>query len=371
MDFTYSDEQQMLRDSVDRFGAETWAAADRLRLLADADAVTARSWAQMAELGWLMLPIAESDGGLGGTAADVMAVVEGFGRHLMPEPYVTSCVLVPALLAGSVNAGAVLDAIGSGQARAAAGFYESGGGYDLSHVALAAERVGDGWRLSGEKLHVEDGGDADWFVVSARTAGAAHEDRGIGLFLVPRDAPGLSVDRLRAIDGHRHAALRLDNVTRATAIGEPEDALPRIEAAVDRAIAAHLAEAVGSIEAANAATLDYLRTRHQFGVAIGSFQVLQHRAVDMAVAAEEARSMLYHATLNLDRATPVRRRAVAAAKTRVGQTGLYIARQAVQLHGGVGTSDELIVSHHLKRQMMLDLAHGPSDHHRARFAAAA
>lgn len=363
MDFTYSDEQAMLREGVDRFGSEQWNAADRVKRMRDPDAV-ARSWAQMAELGWLMLPIAEADGGLGGSAVDVMAVVEGFGRHLIPAPYVSSCVLVPALIGGDPAAAQVLEAIGSGGARAAAGLIEADGGYALDHVATRAE----GNRLTGAKLHVEDGGDADWFVVSARSAGAIDDAEGIGLYLVPHDAEGLTVERFRAIDGHRHARLTLNGV-QGIVVGDPDAALPRISAAVDRAIAAHLAEAVGSIDAANAATLDYLKTRQQFGVTIGSFQVLQHRAVDMAVAAEEARAMLYHATLNLDRVGAAR--AVAAAKTRVGQTGLYVTRQAVQLHGGVGTSEELIVSHHLRRQMMLDLAHGPSDHHRDRFARAA
>jgi len=370
MNFTYSDEQQMLLDAVDRFGAERWGAADRLRLLRD-DGAMARSWAEMAELGWLMLPIAEDRGGLGGSAIDVMAVMEGFGRNLIPAPYVASCVLVPALVGGDERAGDLLAAIGAGTARAAAGLIEANGGYDPSYVATRIERVGRGVRLSGEKLHAEDGGDADWFVVSARGAGATDERDGIALYLVPRDADGLTVTRFRAIDGHRHAQLKLDGVTRAIPIGEGGSAIDAIEAAVDRAIAAQLAEAVGSMEAANAATLDYLRTRQQFGVAIGSFQSLQHRAVDMAVAAEEARSMTYHATLHLDHPVPVRTRAVAAGKARVGQTGLYVGRQAVQLHGGVGTSEELVVSHHLRRQMMLDLAYGPADHHRTRFARAA
>lgn len=370
MDFTYSDEQQMLRDSVDRFGAERWNPAKRVRLLESGDA--AQRWREMAELGWLMLPIAEADGGLGGGAIEVMAVAEGFGRHLIVDPWVTSCVLVPALLAGGGDAaGAVLAAIAGGEAKAAAGLIEPHMGYDIAEVALRAEQGPDGWRLTGEKLHVEDGADADWFVVSARTAGTPGERDGIGLFLLPRDAAGLTVERFRAVDHHRHARLRLHGVTGATAIGPVDAALPVIEAAVDRAIAAHLAEAVGSMEAATAATLDHLRTRQQFGVAIGTFQVLQHRMVDMTIACEEARAMAAYATLHLDAAPAERIRAVAAGKTRVGDCGLHVGQEAIQLHGGVGFSDELIVSHHFKRQLMLDQAHGPRHHHRNRFAAAA
>ena len=367
MDFAYSDEQHMLRDSVRRYGEEHWNAADRLKTLAAGPEPAKRRWAEMADLGWLMLPIAEADGGLGGTPADVMAVMEGMGRHLMTLPYVASCVLVPALVGGSDAAAALLAGIGAGEVLAAAALLEADGGYDPCHVATAAERSGDGWRLTGTKVHVEDGADADRFIVSARTGGGTDEGDGIGLFLVDRAAAGLTIGRFRAIDGHRHARLDL-NAVDAIAIGDVEGAAPVIGAAVDRAIAAQLAEAVGSMEAASEATLDHLRTRHQFGVPIGSFQVLQHRMVDMVVAGEEARSMLYHATLNLGRGADARARAVSAAKVRVAESGVYVGQQGVQLHGGVGFSDELIVSHHLRRQMMLAQAFGNADHHRSRFA---
>lgn len=360
MNFDYSDEQRMLADGADRLGRDLWPAADRLKLQADFDAVVARTWSHMAELGWLMLPIAEADGGLGGSAVDVMAVMEGIGRHLVPVPYVATSVLVPALIGGSAAGRDLLAAIGEGRARAAAALLEPDGGYDPMHVTLAAKAQGAGWRLAGEKLHVEDGGTADHLIVSAR----AGDD--VGLFIVAADAPGLAIDRFRAIDQHRHARVRLDGVE-AMRVGEG-DARAAIAAGVDRAICAHLAEAVGSMDEALRTTLDYLRTRKQFGVAIGTFQALQHRAVDMAIAVEEARSMTYRATLSLDRPAAERRRIVSAAKARVGQCGLFVGRQAVQLHGGVGFSDELIVSHHLKRQMMLDCAHGAADHHLAAFA---
>ncbi|MGK6320270.1 acyl-CoA dehydrogenase family protein [Sphingomonas sp. DT-204] len=363
MNFEYSDEQRMLADGADRLGKELWPMADRLKLLGDLDAVVARTWTQMAELGWLMLPIAEEDGGLGGSSVNVMALMEGIGRHLMPVPYVAASVLVPALIGGSEESRDLLAAIGEGSTRAAAALLEPEGGYDVAHVTLAAEMDGEGWRLTGEKLHVEDGGFADRLVVSARVA----DD--IGLFLVCTHASGLEIQRFRAIDQHRHARLRFDKVE-GVRIGSG-NALPTIEAAVDRAICAHLAEAVGSMDATLTTTLDYLRTRKQFGVAIGTFQALQHRAVDMAIALEEARSMAYRATLSLHLPAAERQRVVSAAKARVGQCGLFVARQAVQLHGGVGFSDELIVSHHLKRQMMLDCAHGSADYHLARLAAIA
>ncbi|MBW8840752.1 MAG: acyl-CoA dehydrogenase family protein [Sphingomonadales bacterium] len=368
MGFAYSDEQEMLGDSVDRYGQDKWPAARRQKILsAGADGMR-RCWRDMAELGWLMLPIAEADGGLGGGPAEVMAVMEGLGRHLIATPFVSSCVLVPALVGGDDAAAALLEAIGDGTAIAAAALLEAEAADDPAWTATRAERASEGWRLTGVKSHVEDGADADWFVVSARTAGTAGDPAGLGLFLLSREARGVMVESFRAVDAHRHARLTLNGAS-AVAIGDPGNALPIIEAAVDRAICAQLAEATGSMEAASAATLDYLRTRQQFGVAIGSFQVLQHRMVDMTIACEEARVMTYHATLSLDRGPGERRRAVSAGKVRVGQSGIYVAQQAVQLHGGVGFSDELIVSHHLRRQMMLDLAHGGGDYHRARYAA--
>jgi pimeloyl-CoA dehydrogenase len=370
MDFTFTDEQQMLKDAADRFGLDNWAAADRLKRLEEGRAGAQRRWREMAEMGWLMLAIPEAEGGIGGSPIDVMALTEGFGRHLMTDPFVSGCVLAPALLAGGGDkASERLSEIGAGEVMVAAALIEPYGDHDLSWVATRADTSGGTVRLSGAKSHVEDGAYADWFIVSARTGGADGEADGIGLFLVAKDAEGLSVDRFRAMDHHFHARLTLDGVAAIPILSD--GALPRIEQAVDHAICAHLAEATGSMEAAAAATLDYLRTRHQFGVAIGSFQVLQHRMVDMTIACEEGRSMAYHATLNLHADALTRRRAVSAGKTRVADCGIYVGQQAVQLHGGVGFSDELIVSHHLKRQMMIDLAHGPAAFHRALFANAA
>lgn len=366
MHFVYNDEQIMLRDSVDRFGQDIWHGADRKAIVAEgAD----RRWRAMADLGWLALAVPDAHGGLGGCPVDVMAVMEAMGRHLMASPYVATCVLAPALLARGGDAAAdVLVQIGSGATQVGAGLIEADGGHELHRVATRAERSGGAWRLSGAKLHVEDGADADWFIVSARTGGAVDDVGGIGLFLLPASASGLTVERFRSIDQHRHARLKLDGVTAAIPLGDVDDALPAITAGVDRAICAHLAEATGSMEAASEVTLEYLRTRQQFGVAIGSFQALQHRMVDMAIACEEARAMTYQATLSLYHGAQARRRAVSGAKARVGQSGIFVGQQAVQLHGGVGFSDELIISHHLRRQMMLDLAHGPADHHIALFA---
>jgi len=372
VNFDWTDEQRMLRESVERFGAQHYLPGARRGLLAHGVPGSRMRWKMMAEFGWLALALPDARGGLGGTSVDVMALMEVFGRHLMLEPYVTSCILAPALLAqgSGGTVGRVLDGIATGDVRVSAALAEPGSGFNLNRVATSVARRAGAFRISGTKSYVEDGADADWFIVPVRTAGAVHERAGISLFLVPHDAPGLRRNGFRGIDYHRHASLQFDAVAVGVdaLLGPLDGGLLLLEAAVDRAIAAHLAEAVGSMETLRDMTLAYLKSRRQFGSAIGSFQALQHRMVDIAVACEEARSMTYYATLRLAADPADRRRAVSAAKVRVGQTGLFVGRESVQLHGGVGTSDELMVSHHLKRLMMIDLAYGNADHHRALFA---
>jgi pimeloyl-CoA dehydrogenase len=372
MNFELSEEQLMLRETVDRFGIEHYAAANRARMLANGGAAGRERWKIMADNGWLALPLPEMHGGMNGTPVDVMALMEAFGRHLIFEPFVSTCVLAPALLAygsGEIVVG-LMRAIASGDVQIAPAFAEPDSGYELNRVATAAASGDGGFRLSGVKCHAENGADADWFIITARTRGGVADRDGISLFVIARDAPGLSVEGYRSIDHHRHARLRLDSVPVASSalLGARNEGFPLLEMAVDRAIAAHLAEAVGCMDVLKDMTLAYLKSRRQFGVVIGSFQVLQHRMVDIAIACEEARSMLYHATLHLEADQVVRRRAISAAKARIGQTGLFVGRQSVQLHGGIGATDELIVSHYLKRLMMIDIAYGNCDHHRALFA---
>ena len=372
MNFDWTDEQLMLRESIGRFAAQHYGPATRRNLLAQGAAGSRMRWKMMAEFGWLSLALPDAYGGLAGTSVDVMALMEVFGRHLMLEPYVTSCILAPALLAqgsgGTVSR--VLAAIAAGDTQVSPALAEPDSGFDLNRVAARAALVDGVFRISGTKSYAENGADADWFIVPARTTGDADERSGISLFLVPHNVPGLRRSGFRSIDHHRHASLQFDAVAVGTdaLLGPLDCGLPLLEAALDRAIAAHLAEAVGSMDSLRDMTLGYLKSRRQFGATIGSFQVLQHRMVDIAIACEEARAITYHATSSLA-ADPVdRRRAVSAAKVRVGQTGLFVGRESVQLHGGVGTSDELIVSHHLKRLMMIDLAYGNADHHRGLFA---
>ncbi len=369
MDFEPSEEQVMISDSVDLFGARHYPQSSRLKLLQAGPEAAQSRWAAIAELGWPGLGqvgfSAEADG-------YVMMLMQGIGRHLMLEPFVTRCILVPSVLEGATSplAAKLNRGIAEGSALAALALGEAGSGFDLFRVDCRAERLANGYRLTGSKSHVEDGADAEWFIVPARTSGAADDEQGISLFAVHRDAPGLTVTPYRSIDSHRHARLRLEGVVVDTAalVGQEGESLSVLELAVDRAIVAHLNEALGSMDAVSALTLEYIKTRQQFGQPIGAFQTLQHRMVDIDTACEEARSMVYYAIAHLRADRSSRRKAISAAKARVSDCGLFVARQCIQLHGGLGVSAELIVSHHLKRQMMLDLAYGNAAYHRARFA---
>lgn len=366
MNFVYTEEQQMLRDSVERFGDEQWNAAERLKHLADGPDGTARRWKQMADLGWLMLPLSQDAGGLGGGPMEIMAIMEVMGRYLMTEAYVSHCLLPLTLLQDvAVDFAPLIAQITMGEACVAVALLEEGG-YSSTDIETTAVQDGDFYRLTGTKWHVEDGADAHYYIVSARTKGEVGGSDGVSLFLLPSDGDGVTVQRFRSVDSHRHACLQLDQAV-AVPVGPVGGATHIIDAAVGRALIAHMAEAVGSMEAAAAATLEYARTREQFGAAIGSFQVVQHKLVDMAVACEEARAMMMVAAGQLASGA-IALDLLAAAKVRVSQCGVQVAQQAVQLHGGVGTSDELIISHHLRRQMMLELLYGDCDYYRSQFA---
>ncbi len=373
MDFELSDDQRLLQDSVERLVRDRADFAGWRARVAGGGGFDRGLWAAMADLGWLSLTVPEALGGYGGSPVDTLVIMQGLGRALMLEPYVGCGVIAPALLprlAGDVRA-PILEGVTSGTALLALADAEPDGRFDLAGVATRAERTADGYRLTGEKSHVLDGAHADWFVVPARTGGADDAREGITLFLVPSDAAGLEVKAFRAMDHRHNAALSLGGVAVADThvIGEVGHGYGLLEEAVALAIAARLAEAVGAMEAACEQTLQHLKTRRQFGQPIGGFQALQHRAVDMAIACEEARSMMYLATLALDGPGDERRRVIAAAKARVGQCGLYVGRQAVQLHGGVGFSDELPIGHYLKRLTMIDLSYGNAAEQRRRFSA--
>jgi alkylation response protein AidB-like acyl-CoA dehydrogenase len=374
MEFDYTEEQLALQDTMQRFISRDYDFDKRKAILKSESGFSDAAWKQYAELGLLSLPLPEDFGGLGGNAVDVMVVMEQFGLGLLMEPYLSSVVLCGGLLRDAASAELkqkLLPQIAEGAAKLSLACYEAAGRYDLSHVACSATQKGAGWQLSGRKTVVLDGPSADYFLVTARSGGKVSDAGGISLFLIARDAKGLKVAGYPTQTGTRAADLSLEDVVVAAdaLVGGAGAALPIVQRAIDRGIAALCAEAVGVMNALNKATLEYLKTRKQFGVAIGTFQALKHRMADMLIAAEQSRSMAVIAAVNADSTDAAERnRAIAAAKAYIGQAGRLVGQQAVQLHGGMGVVDEHIVSHYFKRLTMIDLTFGDADYHLGRFS---
>lgn len=374
MDFNYNEEQLALQDTLRRFIAKDYGFEQRRALARSAEGFSRDHWRQFADLGILALPFPEDFGGLNGNAVDAMLVMEMLGRGLVLEPYLATVILAGGLIrdnGSQAQKDALLPAIAGGELLMALAHYEAGGRYELSHVATSAKPDGSGYLLNGAKAVVLGGGAADKLIVSARTSGAQNDPDGISLFLVEHKAPGLTVRSYATQDGARAAEIKLANVRVAgdALIGTPGAALPMVERAYGYAIAALCAEAVGAMAALNEVTLEYLKTRKQFGQPIGRFQALQHRMVDMVVATEQARSMATLAAVKADSADALeRRRAVSAAKAYVGQSARSVGQAAVQLHGGMGVVDELNVSHYFKRLTMINATFGDADHHLGLFS---
>ena len=376
MDFRYSEEQLALQDTLQRFISRDYD-FERRRVLARSPlGFSAEAWEQYAELGLLALPYPEEFGGLGGNGVDVMAVMETIGRGLVLEPYLSTVVLCGGLIRDAAPAPikkSILPQIAAGKLQVALAAYEAAGRYDLAHVACTAGTNGGGWTLSGRKAVVLDAPSADYFLVSARGTGQVADAQGISLFLVPRDAPGLTLFAYSTHSGGRAGDLQLDEVAVGpdAVIGVPGRALGAIERAVDSAIAALCAEALGIVTALNETTLNYLKTRKQFGAPIGAFQALQHRMAEMIIAAEQTRSMAIIAAVHVDADDAVkRRRAISGAKAYIGQAARFVGQQAVQLHGAMGVVDDVIVSHYFKRLTMIDMSLGDADLHLGRFSEA-
>jgi pimeloyl-CoA dehydrogenase small subunit len=368
MDFDLNDDQRLLKDSVDRLVADRYGFESRKKYAQLPDGFSRELWAQYAELGLLGLPFAEAHGGFGGGPVETMIVMEAFGRGLVLEPYFATVILGGGLVraAGSdAQQAALLPQIASGKMMLAFAHLERASRYDMADVQTTARREGDAWILNGDKGVVLHGAAADTLLVTARFTGNRRDRSGIGLFVVDARQQGVTRTGYATQDGLRAAEISLADVRASEMLGGA-DALPAIERVVDEAIAALCAEAVGLMQEMHTTTVDYLKTRKQFGRAIGEFQVLQHRSVDMFVALEQARSMAMFATVMSADPDPVaRRRAVSAAKVQIGHSGKLIGEEAVQLHGGIAMTMEYQVGHYFKRMTMIEKLFGDTDHHQA------
>ena len=374
MDFELSEEQRLLKQSVERLLVDRYGFEQRTAYMKEPGGFSRALWKQYADLGVLALPFAEEDGGIGGGAVDVMIVMEALGRALVLEPYLATVVLAGGVLrhAGSqAQRASLIPKIADGGLILALAHAERQSRYDLADVATTAKRDGAGYVLDGAKGLVLHGDGADKLVVSARVAGKPRDRDGIALFLIDAKASGVSVRGYPTIDGLRAAEVTLSGVKVGAegVIGEPGKALAVIERVVDEGMAALCAEAVGAMEVMHELTVDYLKTRRQFGVPIGNFQVLQHAAVDMLMATEQARSMAMLAAMMAEEPNAVERhKSIAAAKVQIGRSGRFVGKTATQLHGGIGMTMEYKVGHYFKRVTAIDVLFGDADHHLAAIA---
>lgn len=361
MKFDYSEEQQLLSDSVRRFVAQDYSFEARRGIVASRDGMGAKAWSTIAELGLLGIPFGSDEGGFGGGAVDVMGVMEAFGEGLVVEPYLSTLMAARFIdRAGTAEMKKrVLPAVIEGKLRMAFAHSEKGARYDLSHVNATAAKSGASYVINGEKIAV----------MHAPLAGAMVVTAGGSLFLVESGAPGVTLRTFRTFDEMPAADVGFENAA-GTLIGAEGGALPLVEEVVDFGTALICAEAVGAIKFANDTTLEYLKTRKQFGMPIGAFQALQHRMVDMVIHYEQAKSMasLACAKVDSERDAAERKRVVSAAKIRISDACRHVSQEAVQLHGGMGMTEELKVSHTFRRLTAIAQQFGDADHHLARFA---
>src|SRR6202171_309945 len=369
MDFDLSEEQRLLKESVDGLLKTSYDFDQRKKYGAEKGGWSRSMWNKLAEQGLLGLPFSEDDGGFGAGAVETMIVMEALGKALVLEPYLATVVVAGGFLRHGGSAeqkAAYIPGIIDGTKTFAFAQLEKNSRYDLADVATTAKKKGSGWVIDGEKFVVLNGEAADTLIVTARTKGAQRDAGGIGVFLVPANAKGITKKGYPTQDGLHAADIAFTGVEVGAdaAIGDPEDSLPLIERVADDARTAMCAEAVGIMDESLKTTVEYLKTRTQFGVPIGSFQTLQHRAADMFVAVEQARSMSMFATMASDfddakeRAT-----AVAAAKVQVGKSGKFIGQQSIQLHGGIGMTQEAKIGHYFKRLTMIENSFGDTDYH--------
>ncbi len=373
MDFDFTDEQNMVRDGISRLIREQYDFDTRRNVVASDSGWRPELWAQLAELGMLAAPFSEEDGGFGG-ATEAMIIMEEFGKGLAVEPFIPSVVCAGGFLKHGGSAAQREEYIGgiiSGEMVFAFAYAEPRGRYDLANLETTAKADGSDYILNGHKAVVIGAPWATHFVVTARTSGGQTDKDGVSVFVVEKAAQGVSTRDYATVDGRRASEVYFENVKLSgdALIGEAGNGLPLVEKVVDEATAAVCAEAAGAMKVTNETTLDYSRQRKQFGVPIGSFQVLQHRMADMLMEYEQSVSMMYLATIKLDEDDATRKKNVSAAKVRIGQAARFIGQSAIQTHGGMGMTDELAVGSYFKRLSIIEGEFGSVDHHMRRHIA--
>ncbi len=374
MNFDFSEEQTMLRDSVARFVQDDYDFDTRRAIVGTDDAISRENWQTFAELGWLSVPFAEDHGGFGGGPVDVMVMMEEFGKGLVVEPYFATVVLYGGLLraAGSeAQQAELIPSIIDGSTLGAFAYIERQSRYELTDVLTTASASGDGYVLNGEKVAVLNGANADKLIVSARTSGEQSDANGISLFVVPADAAGVERVSYRMMDGQKVANITFKDVALPAdaLLGALDGGYAVMETVVQEALCALGGEALGIMGQLNSKTLEYTKTREQFGVAIGSFQALQHRMVDTFMSYEQAKSMVFRAVCELENGDATAARTIHAMKVMIEKCGRHVFEEAIQLHGGMGLTDELDIGHYAKRLMMINATLGDGDFHQSAFNA--
>ena len=375
MDFSYTEVQQMLQDQVQKFVQKSYDFESRNSIVASEKGYSAEHWQLFAELGWLAVPFTEEDGGLGGSAVDLMVIMEEFGKANLVEPFTATAVLSGSLVAQLAEGDAketLLSEIISGESQFACAYAEQGGRFNLASVTCSATSSGEEVTINGTKTTVENAPNADKLIVIARESGERFDNDGISAFLVDAGTEGVTLRSYATVDGKRAAEISFENVVvpASARLGNAGEALPALQKAIDRATLAVSAEAVGALEALLQKTVEYSKTRKQFGTPIGAFQALQHRMADMFVQCQLARSIVIMAAMSLDSSDSdqEKTKAVSAAKCRVGKAIKLVGQEAIQIHGGIGMTEELDVGHLFKRVTALDVLFGDEEFHLQRFA---
>jgi len=373
MDFDLTQEQQMLKESVARYAQDAYDFETRRRVIESEAGVSPETWSQFSELGWLSVPFSEAQGGLGGSTVDLMVVMEELGKGLVTEPYIPNLLMFGGLLSKSANSAQFSDAIESlieGRLQGAFAFLERQSRFELFDVKTTAITADDGFVINGEKTVVFNGGNADKLVVLARTSGTQTDSVGTSLFLIDVNTEGVTRESYRLMDGQSAASINFSNVhvSKDDIVGNLGEAASLVRKVVNTATVALCAEAVGIMEKLYTATVEYTKLREQFGVAIGSFQSLQHRMADIFIAYEQTKSLLFRTVCSIDEQDDDSERNILALKVMVGRSGRQIGGEAIQLHGGMGVTDELDIGHYVKRLMTINTTFGDADYTQQKFA---